>query len=42
VTDTAAAHPDVLFVTFEYLARWLDAQDPQVLAALRDKPAPRY
>jgi len=42
VTDTAAAHPDVRFVTFDYLARWLDAQDPKVLAALRAKPAPRY
>jgi peptidoglycan/xylan/chitin deacetylase (PgdA/CDA1 family) len=42
VTDTAATHPDVRFVTFDYLARWLDAQDPAVLAALRAEPAPRY
>jgi hypothetical protein len=42
VTVTAATHPDVRFVTFDYLARWLDAQDPKVLAALRAKPAPRY
>jgi len=42
VTDSAAKYPDVRFVSFEYLARWLDAQDPKVLAALRAKPAPRY
>ena len=42
VTDTSTKHPDVRFVTFEYLARWLDAQEPAVLAALRAKPAPRY
>jgi hypothetical protein len=42
VTDTSRNHPEVRFVTFEYLARWLDAQDPKVLAALRAKPAPRY
>ena len=42
VTDTSAKHPEVRFVTFEYLARWLDAQDAAVLAALRAKPAPRY
>jgi hypothetical protein len=42
VTDTSAKHPEVRFVTFEYLARWLDAQDPAVLAALRSQPAPRY
>jgi len=42
VTDTSAQHPEVRFVTFDYLARWLDAQDPTVLAALRAKPAPRY
>ena len=42
VTDSSATYPDVRFVTFEYLARWLDAQDPTVLAALRAKPAPRY
>jgi peptidoglycan/xylan/chitin deacetylase (PgdA/CDA1 family) len=42
VTDTSTSHPDVRFVTFEYLARWLDAQEPTVLAALRARPAPRY
>lgn len=42
VTDVHATYPDVHFVTFEYLTRWLDAQDPKVLAALQKKPAPRY
>lgn len=28
-------HPDVRFVPFSYLARWLDAQDPAVLRALQ-------
>jgi hypothetical protein len=42
VTVASATYPDVRFVTFEYLARWLDAQDPAVLAALRSRPAPRY
>lgn len=42
VTDAHATYPDVNFVTFEYLTRWLDAQDPKVLAALQKKPPPRY
>ena len=42
VTDAHATYPDVHFVTFEYLTRWLDAQDPKVLAALQKKPPPRY
>ncbi|HET7899673.1 MAG TPA: hypothetical protein VFL59_00695 [Candidatus Nanopelagicales bacterium] len=42
VTDAHAQYPDVHFVTFEYLTRWLAAQDPKVLAALQKKPAPRY
>ena len=42
VTDAHATYPDVHFVTFEYLTRWLDAQDPKVLAALQKKPAPKY
>jgi hypothetical protein len=42
VTDAHTTYPDVSFVTFEYLTRWLDAQDPNVLATLQAKPAPRY
>ncbi len=42
VTDAHAQYPDVHFVTFEYLTRWLDAQDPKVLAKLQQKPPPRY
>ncbi len=30
--------PDVRFVTFKQLCDWLDAQDPQVLAALQKLP----
>ena len=42
VSATSKAHPEVRFVTFDYLARWLDAQDPAVLASLQSKAAPRY
>jgi hypothetical protein len=42
VTDAHADYPDVRFVTNDYLVRWLDAQDSQVLKALQKKAAPRY
>jgi hypothetical protein len=35
VVQAYAAHPDVRFVPFSYLARWLDAQSPAVLRALQ-------
>jgi hypothetical protein len=40
--DARAKYPDLQFVTFAWLAKWMSAQDPQVLAALQAKPAPRY
>lgn len=35
VRTAHAKHPDVRFVPFSYLARWLDAQDPAVLKSLQ-------
>jgi hypothetical protein len=35
-------HPDAQFVTFAWLAQWLNAQDPQVLAGLQKLKAPKY
>jgi uncharacterized coiled-coil protein SlyX len=29
-------------VTFDYLTRWLDAQNPKVLARLQAEPPPHY
>lgn len=37
VETTTAQQPDVRFVTFEYLQRWLDAQDPAVVRALQQR-----
>lgn len=40
-----AAHtqyPDARFVSFEYLAKWLDAQRPSVLKSLQARPAATY
>ncbi len=42
VTDAHADYPDVRFVTFDYLARWMSAQSPAVLAKLQSRPAPSY
>jgi hypothetical protein len=42
VTTAHQTYPDVRFVTFAYLARWLDAQRPEVLRALQSRPAPSY
>lgn len=42
VTDASRTYDDVQFVTFEWLARWMNAQDPKVLKALQAKPAPSY
>lgn len=42
ITDAHAAHPDIQFVTFDYLTHWLDAQDPATLKALQSRPAPTY
>jgi hypothetical protein len=33
--ETGSQRPGVRFVTFDYLVRWLDAQDPAVLRALQ-------
>jgi hypothetical protein len=41
-TDAKAKYPDVQFVTFAWLAKWMSAQDPKVLATLQAKPAPKY
>jgi len=41
-TDAHAKYPNLQFVTFAWLATWLDAQDPKTLASLQKKPAPKY
>jgi hypothetical protein len=42
VEDAHAKYPGIDFVTFDYLTKWLDAQDPQVLARLQAEPPPHY
>jgi len=42
VLDAHTKYPGIHFVTFDYLTRWLDAQNPKVLARLQAQPAPRY
>jgi hypothetical protein len=42
VQDAHTTYPAIHFVTFDYLSRWLDAQNPKVLARLQARPAPRY
>ena len=42
VTDFKARHPDVQFVSNLDLERWLEAQDPQVLANLQALPVQTY
>jgi len=42
VLDAHAKYSAIRFVTFDYLTRWLDAQDPKVLARLQKLPPPRY
>ena len=42
VTDAHAKYPSMQFVTFAWLAKWMNAQDPKVLAALQKKPVAKY
>ncbi len=42
VSNAHDEYPDVRFVSFEYLVRWLDAQSPQVRKALQARPAQSY
>lgn len=42
VLDAHTRYPGIEFVTFDWLARWLAAQDPSVLRSLQRQPAPRY
>ena len=42
VLDAHTKYPGIHFVTFDYLTRWLDAQNPKVLFRLQAQPAPRY
>jgi len=42
ITDAHTTYPDVRFVTFDYLTRWLDAQSPAVLSSLQRQGAPTY
>ncbi len=39
VQNAHTTYPDVRFVSFDYLARWLDAQDPKVRRQLAQLPA---
>jgi hypothetical protein len=42
VQDANAQDPDVQFVSFDYLAQWLDAQDPKVLKKLQARGTQQY
>ncbi len=42
VRDAHTRYPYVRFVSFEYLVKWMEAQDPKVLKALQARPAPSY
>lgn len=42
IQDAPKQYPDVRFVSFEYLVKWLDAQDPKVLKALQARPIQSY
>lgn len=42
ITDFKAQHPDVQFVSNTDLEKWLEAQDPLVLASLQARPLQEY
>ena len=42
ITDFKKMHPDVRFVSNLDLERWLEAQDPAVLAELQARPMQQY
>jgi hypothetical protein len=42
IEDFKRAHPDVQFISNADLEKWLEAQDPLVLARLQAQPEPVY
>lgn len=42
IVDAKAKYPDIMFVSNEDLANWLDGMDPAVLKELQKLPAQRY